>query len=100
MLGGSNNAVVNDVAIDPSCQTRLYAAFGFVQSRAYGTGGVSVSVDNGATWTSTTVGTTLHTAPVSDVEVDKLDPRYVYAASYGHGFFSYDWGANKVPACQ
>ena len=35
-----------------------------------------------------------------EIEVDRLDPRYLYAASYGHGMWRYDWGAGNVPACQ
>jgi hypothetical protein len=95
---GGNGYVVNDVAVDPNCPTRVYAAFGFVVGRIQHRGGIRVSTDNGTTWSSITAGNAIHNTPVTDVEVDALSPRYLYAASYGRGLWVYDWGT--PPSCQ
>lgn len=97
---GGGGYVVSDVAVDPACPTRVYAALGFAPSRQYHRGGVQVTTDNGATWDAIAVGTGLHQGPVADIEVDALNPRYLYAASYGSGLWTYDWGATGVPTCQ
>jgi hypothetical protein len=58
---------------------------------------VLVSTDNGTTWSSITSGLSLHQAPISDVQVDPSDSRYLYAAVYGQGAWQYDQGG--TPAC-
>jgi hypothetical protein len=98
VLGGGGY-IVNDIEVDPTCSTRVYAAMGYGGGRLQHRGGVLVSTDNGGSWTSLTGGLGLHEGPVTDVEVDVPDSHFVYASSYGRGFWRYDWGAN-LPACQ
>jgi len=99
---------VSDVEVDPNCPHRIYAAYGFVGPLgvpAYGfvgplgvhRGGIDVSTDNGTTWSSITSGLKLHQAPISDVQVDPSNSRYLYAAVYGQGAWEYDYGS--APAC-
>jgi hypothetical protein len=98
LIDAGGGYVVNDVAVDPNCLTRVYWAYGFVPTRQQHRGGIKVTHNNGGTITSITAGYSLHNGPIADVEVDRLNPRYVYAASYGQGFWFYDWGAS-MPAC-
>jgi hypothetical protein len=98
-LVAGNGYVISDVVVDPHCPTRVYAAQGFMGVRMQHRGGVLYTIDNGTTWSSLTSGVDLHNAPTSDIDVDKIDPRYVYVATYGRGFWVFDWGAS-VPACQ
>jgi hypothetical protein len=95
---GGNGVIVNDVAVDPACPTRVYAALGWGGERQRHRGGILVSASNGGTWSSLTGGHALHQAPVTDVEVDAANPNWVYAASFGRGFWAYDWGG-AGPAC-
>jgi hypothetical protein len=96
---GGQGYTVSDVVVDPHCPTRVYAALGYAGVRGQHRGGIVVTSDNGATWTSITAGTDLHQSPVTEVEVDPLQPASVYAASYGRGFWVYNWG-NQLPACR
>jgi hypothetical protein len=95
---GGDGYIVNDVKIDPACGTRVYTAFGFGAIRGQHRGGIRVTSNNGASWTSITSGQALHQAPVTSVQIDPLQPRSVYAASYGRGFWVFDWGS-YLPAC-
>lgn len=95
---GGGGYIVGDVAVDPNCPTRVYAAFGFGGWRAQHRGGIDFTSTNGGSWTSITSGTALHQSPVADVEVDPSQPTRVYTASYGRGFWVYDWGT-MLPAC-
>jgi hypothetical protein len=93
------NYVTNDVAVDPSCPTRVYVAYGFVAARQQHRGGIVFTTNDGQTWDSLTAGVALHQTPIADVEVDVAEPRWVYAASHGRGFWIWDWGT-ALPACQ
>lgn len=83
---------VGDLAVDPSCPHRLYAAQGFVGTLGVHRGGITMSEDNGDTWTSITSGLDLHQAPIADVEVDAGGSHNLYAAVYGQGMWELDWG--------
>ncbi|PYR53965.1 MAG: hypothetical protein DMF91_27575 [Acidobacteria bacterium] len=60
-------------------------------------GGIHVSTDNGANWTSITSGYPLHNVPITQVMVDAASPSKVYASTYGRGAWVYTWGS--LPAC-
>ena len=98
LIDGGGGYVVNDVAVDPNCPSRVYWAKGFVAQRQQHRGGIMVTHNNGATITNITAGSSFHNGPVADVEVDRFDKHYVYAASYGQGFWFYDWG-DPMPGC-
>ena len=98
LIDGGGGYVVNDVAVDPNCPSRVYWAKGFVARRQQHRGGIMVTHNNGATITNITAGSSFHNGPVADVEVDRFDKHYVYAASYGQGFWFYDWG-DPMPGC-
>ena len=95
---GGGGYTVSDVTVDPSCPTRVYAALGFAGILAEHRGGIRFSSNNGSSWTSITSGEVLHQGPVAMVQVDRSQPNAVYAATYGRGFWVYDWGA-QLPAC-
>jgi len=98
LVTGGQGYIVNHVTVDPNCPTRVYAALGFGMSQQFHRGGIRLSTDNGTSWTTITAGNLIHDTAVADVQVDSLEPRYVYAASYGRGFWTYDWGSS-LPAC-
>ncbi len=102
VLGGGNY-IVNDLAVDPRHPNCVYAAFGYGGSRQRHRGGVQFSTSNGdaGTWSSMTSGLALHQAPVTDVETDPVggDSHYLYAASFGHGYWFYNWGTALPAAC-
>ena len=60
-------------------------------------GGINVSTDNGAHWTSITSGFDLHNVPITQVLVDPANPQKVYASTYGRGTWLYTWA--PFPAC-
>lgn len=92
--------IPSDVEVDPTEPCRVYVALGYAYERQSHRGGILVSTDFGRSFTSITAGQMLHQGPVTDVEVDPLEPRYVYAATYGHGFWFYDWEVGgTVPSC-
>jgi hypothetical protein len=95
---GGGGYTVSDVTVDPSCTTRVYAAFGYVFVFGQHRGGIEFSSDNGATWSSITSGQIIHQGPVSMVQVDPTQANSVYAAAYGRGFWVYNWGS-QLPAC-
>jgi hypothetical protein len=95
---GGQGYTVSDVTVDPSCPTRIYAAFGFAGILGEHRGGIEFSSNNGASWTSITSGDVIHQGPVTMVQVDPLQPNSVYAATYGRGFWVYSWGS-ELPAC-
>jgi hypothetical protein len=88
---------VSDVEVDPNCPTRVYAAMGYAGTLGQHRGGVLVSRDNGATFTSLTSGLDIHQAPITDIQVDPLDARFLHVAVYGMGAWTYDAGA--TPGC-
>jgi hypothetical protein len=94
---GGDGYTVNDVEVDPGCPNRVHAALGFVGPLGVHRGGVRVSTDNGTTWSSITSGLSLHQAPISDIQVDPSDSRFLYAAVYGQGAWQYDEGS--TPPC-
>lgn len=95
---GGGGYVIGDVEVDPSCPSRVYAAFGRAAHLGQHRGGLLFSNDHGQGWTSLTSGLPVHQAPVADVEVDRSLPQHVYVASYGRGFWHYDWG-EALPSC-
>jgi len=96
--GGDSSYVVSDVEVDPTCASRIYIAKGYLGSINMHRGGVLVSLDNGNTFKSITSGLSLHQSPVSDLQVDPVNPRFVYAASFGLGGWTYTWQA--LPDCE
>ena len=95
--GGDSSYVVSDVEADPGCPSRVYIAKGYLANYISHRGGVLVSHDNGNTFTSLTSGLSLHQSPVADIQVDPVNPRFIYAASYGLGGWTYTW--QSLPAC-
>jgi hypothetical protein len=95
---GGNGYTVSDVAVDPSCSTRIYAALGFAGILGEHRGGILFSADNGNSWSSITSGQVIHQGPVTMVQVDPSQPNTVYAATYGRGFWVYNWGS-QLPPC-
>jgi hypothetical protein len=96
--GGDAAYAASDVEVDPTCASRIYVAKGYLGNFISHRGGVLVSNDNGNTFTSITSGLSLHQSPVSDIQIDPVNPRYVYAASYGLGGWTYVW--QTLPGCQ
>ena len=94
---GGRGYTVSDVAVDPHCPTRVYAAFGFAGIRGEHRGGIDFSWNNGASWTSITTGQILHQGPITMVQVDPSNSASVYAATYGRGFWVYAWGSQLRP---
>jgi photosystem II stability/assembly factor-like uncharacterized protein len=66
--------VISSLVIDPTLPSTLYASGQF---NVYG------STDSGATWT--TLGTGIEDALVSQLALDPLDSKILYAATYGGG---------------
>lgn len=95
----SSGYVFSDVAIQPSCPDRVYVVQGFIAGRQSHRGGVIVTHDDGVNWDALSSGFVLHDGPVTDVEVDPIDPRFVYVATYGHGIWTYTWPVGDVPPC-
>jgi hypothetical protein len=92
--------VMSDVAVDPNPDRQgcVYVSYGFLVKRQYHRGGIDFTSNNGGNWNSLTAGIGLHQTPISDVEVDAGDSHWVYATSYGRGFWAHDWGGD-MPAC-
>ncbi len=95
--GGDETYVVSDVEVDPTCPLRIYVAKGYLANMIAHRGGVLVSHDNGNSFTSISSGLTLHQAPVADIQVDPVNPRKLYAASFGLGGWTYTW--QVLPGC-
>lgn len=87
---------IYQIAFDPAVPGRIYAAASnqhdipqWLQiAGATGTGGLAVSNDYGATWTSLHNG--LPSAPVTTVLIDPTSPvgsRTIYAGVYGYGVY-------------
>jgi hypothetical protein len=87
----------SDVVVDPTCKTRIYTAMGYLDKPTRTRGGVHVSTDNGATWTSITAGFPLHNLPITQVLVDPANSLNIYASTYGRGAWRYTWGS--LPGC-
>lgn len=98
-VAANDSPVVSDVAIDPRCGDRVYAALGYAGPAARHPGGVQFSADGGDHWVSITAGQPVHYSPITDIELDPLESRYAYVATYGQGMFLYDWGPGRIPGC-
>jgi hypothetical protein len=92
MTDPSPGYTASDIEVDPDCPHRIYMALGFVALLGVHRGGILMSTDNGTTWTSITSGLTIHQAPIADVQLNRFNPRYLYAAVYGQGAWRYDPG--------
>jgi len=90
---------VSDVKVDLACPTRVYAAFGYAAIWGQHRGGVVFSTDNGDTWTSITSGYPIHNVPITDLEIDPSQSGRLLVATFGRGFWVYDWGSS-LPACK
>lgn len=97
LVHGGSGYTVTDIAVDPSCPQRIYAALGYASLTAYHRGGINITNDNGDNWYSTTSGLELHQAPIADIEVQPDNNRYVYAAVFGQGVWRLDRGSS--PSC-
>jgi hypothetical protein len=85
----SHNIPVTDVEIDRNCGHRVYVALGPFDLGNLYAGGV-FGTDDGETWNALSIGTDVQRAPVTDIEIDPTDSRYVYASTYGRGAWIYD----------
>lgn len=97
VLGGGGY-IVSEVTVDPRCATRVYAGFGFDWSAPH-RGGVAISTDAGLTWTSLSVGSEVHKAPVSSIRVHAGNSNRVYVGTYGRGAWWFQY-AGEPPACE
>jgi hypothetical protein len=95
--GTTPGYVYNDVAVDPTCHSRIYAAVGYLDPISRSRGGITFSSNNGNTWTSLTAGAALHNVPITQVILAPENPGRVLASTYGRGSWEYDWGS--LPAC-
>jgi hypothetical protein len=89
--------VYSDVAVDPSCHSRIYATLGYLDPISRSRGGIDVSGNNGSAWTSLTQGALLHNVPITQVIIAPGNPERVLASTYGRGSWEYDWG--QLPPC-
>jgi hypothetical protein len=94
--GTTPGYVYNDVAVDPSCHSRIYAAMGYLEPISRSRGGIEFS-SNGESWSSLTSGAELHNVPITQVILAPGSPGRILASSYGRGSWEYDWG--QLPAC-
>ncbi len=76
---------VSDVEVHPTNPMRVAIAMGYVAQYGQHRGGVLLSTDNGTTFTSITAGLDIHQAPITDIQFDPVDPRYIHAAVFGLG---------------
>lgn len=97
--GSTPGYAYSDVAVDPTCGTRVYAAIGYLDPISRSRGGIDVSSDNGAHWTTLTSGFDLHNVPITEVVVVPGPPPRVLASTYGRGSWEYDWGGQQ-PRCE
>lgn len=97
LVAGGDGYTVSDVAVDPNCSVKIYAALGYVFSLGRHRGGVLFSDDNGSTWNSITAGLAIHQSPVASIQVDPLSTEYLWAGSYGLGGWLYDSGSTSCP---
>lgn len=89
--------IYSDVAVDPACHSRIYAALGYLEPVSRSRGGIDVSSNNGGSWTSLTQGAPLHNVPITQVILAPGSPARVLASTYGRGSWEYDWG--QLPPC-
>jgi len=87
----------SDVLVDPTCHSRVYAGFGYLEFISRSRGGIDASTDNGNHWASTTSGFDLHNVPITQVLVSPGAPTRVLASTYGRGAWEYNTG--PLPAC-
>ncbi len=97
VVAGGSGYTVSDVAVDPHCSSKVYAAFGYVGNLGSHRGGILYSNNNGTSWTSITSGLTLHQGPIANVQVDPVSTEFVWAASFGLGGWRYDSGSTSCP---
>ena len=76
---------VSDVRVDPANPLRVAICMGFASLGGQHRGGVLLSTDNGATFTSLTAGLDIHQAPIAAIQFDPVDSRFIHAAVYGLG---------------
>jgi|SRR5579872_960992 len=95
--GTNSGYVYNDVAVDPTCHSRIYAAIGYLEPISRSRGGIVFSSNNGGSWTSLTSGAPLHNVPITQVILAPENPARVLASTYGRGSWEYDWG--QLPPC-
>lgn len=94
---GDPSYTVSDVEVDPTCPVRVYASLGYAGHLGQHRGGVLVSGDNGTTFASLTSGLDIHQAPIADIQVDPADARFLHAAVYGLGAWTYDSETQTCP---
>ena len=104
-LPGTPPYVYNEVVVDPTCSTRIYAGIGYLESMSRTRGGIQLSTDNGANWALLTGGADLHNTPITQIVVDPANEFHLYASTYGRGVWDYFWalpgfGNLPLPACQ
>lgn len=95
---GDSTYAASDVEIDPLCPNRIYVSKGYWFRKKFHRGGIMVSHNNGNTFSSITAGYNIHQSPITDIQIDPTEPRYIYAATYGAGVWRYD--AGTLPPCQ
>jgi hypothetical protein len=88
---GDPSYMVSDVVVDPTDANRIYISLGFAGMLGQHRGGVRLSTDNGTTFNSITSGLSIHQAPIASLQVDPVDHRYLNAAVYGLGGWTYHW---------
>ncbi len=81
--------IVSDVEIDPVNPSRVCIAMGYAGQLGQHRGGVLLSLDNGTTFTSLTAGLDIHQAPITNIQIDPVDPRIIHAAVFGLGGWTY-----------
>jgi hypothetical protein len=96
--GSTLGYAYSDVVVDPGCSSRIYAALGYLDPISRSRGGIEVSSNNGAGWTSITTGADLHNVPITQVIVTPGAAARVLASTYGRGSWEYDWGG-QLPPC-
>ncbi len=91
--------VFSDVAIDPTCRTRIYAGIGYFSIQSRTRGGIDLSTDNGQTWSMLADGAPLDNIPITQIIIDSANPQRVLATTYGRGVWEYQWGS-ALPPCK
>jgi len=95
---GNPGYVYNEVAVDPSCRSRIYTGVGYLDPISRSRGGIEFSANNGAGWTTLTSGFDLHAVPITQIVVAPGAPARVMASTYGRGSWEYNWGP-ALPPC-
>jgi hypothetical protein len=95
VLGGGGH-IVSEVVVDPSCPSRIYAGFGY-SFRSVHRGGVSISTDGGATWSSLSAGAELHNVPITGIQIAPGTQGRLYVSTFGRGAWTFD--AEQAASC-